>query len=123
MVCLNCQKEFIVKRGFNILFKPQDYKVCDKCLEENNFNFNYDLIPLDNHVLKILTIYYEKMIKVSAFIDQLDGIYYGLRKNDYTIYYKIKHFILDEKEYVRLNQIAKEFDKDIMVICLTSVVF
>ena len=123
MRCLNCHKEFIVKRNFRELFLRQNYKVCDDCLLNNKFNINYETIPLDNHVLKILTLYYERRINEPAFIDQLDGIYNGLTKNENTIYYKSSHFVLDNSVYEDLSMASLQFDKDIMIICLTSKIF
>lgn len=118
MKCLICKKEFTVIRRLITLFSTKRYLICDNCLKNNPFELEFNVIPLDNHTLEIISLFKkEKYINYHAFIEEESKIYEKLiqTKNRHQfIFYD--SFTLNEKSLYEFNAISNNLDKDILII-------
>lgn len=118
MKCLICKKEFITTRNLTTLFSTKRFLICDKCLQKNPFELEFNVVPLDNHSLEIISLFRnEKYINYNAFIDEESQIYEKLlqtKKRHQFLFYD--SFILNEKNLYEINAISNNLDKDIFII-------
>ena len=122
MICLNCRKAFIVKRTINDLFDKQNYLICDKCLRNNPFKIQEDIIPLDNHILRITNLFDMQQKNVfKAFDNEFEHIFQNLY-NKYPNYHFIKvyNYVLNNENLREISHLSKELNKDIWIICFRS---
>ena len=117
MKCLNCGKEFIVKRTLKTLFVLKNEVVCDECLKKYKLKMGFSSIPLNKHVLEVISLFDTIKFKYQIYEELLDSLYKKAKKN-YKDYYVLKEDILKLTEgYLsELEDLAKAKNKNIMIL-------
>lgn len=123
MKCLICNKSFNVKRKLSTLLKKEMVFVCDTCYKRYPINLNYQIIPIDNHLVHIYTLFDFKIyFKGDPFIIEYSKIFDFLNskhKNELILLYK--DLILSDKEFNNLEIISKALDKDIIILSYSAI--
>ena len=100
MKCLVCDKEFNEKRFLSDLFRTKKYYVCLNCLKNNPIDIQFNIVPLDNHMLEIVSLFpKDRHINYDGYIDEYSKVYQKLletKKNEQVI--MCDSFILNEKK-------------------------
>ena len=118
MKCLVCDKEFNEKRFLSDLFRTKKYYVCLNCLKNNPIDIQFNIVPLDNHMLEIVSLFpKDRHINYDGYIDEYSKVYQKLletKKNEQVI--MCDSFILNEKNLTEYNYISRALDKDIVIL-------
>lgn len=118
MKCLVCGNEFNEKRYLSDLFRTKKFYICLKCMKENPIELNFDNIPLDDHMLEIVSLFKKDYhINYDGYMCEYNSIYEKLletRKSELLI--MSDSFTLSEENIEKYNYISKTLDKDIIVL-------
>lgn len=118
MKCLVCENEFNEKRFLSDLFRTKKYYVCINCLRKYSIDLQFTNIPLDNHVLEIVSLFSKDYrINYEGFMNEYNSIYQKLletRQNEQLI--MCNSFYLNEETIEKYNGISRVLDKDIVVL-------
>ena len=118
MKCMVCGNDFNEKRGLADLFRTQKYRICMKCLKEHPIDLTYSNIPLDNHMLEIVSLFKkDEHINYEGYSYEYSSIYEKLletRKNGQLI--MCDSFYLNEENLSEYNYISRVLDKDIIIL-------
>ena len=116
--CLVCGKEFNEKRYLTDLFRTKKYYICMKCIKEHPIELNYNNIPLDSHMLEIISLFKkEEYINYDGYFYEYSSIYQKLleiKKEEQLI--MCDSFVLNEETIEKYNYISKTLDKDIVIL-------
>ena len=118
MRCLVCQNEFNEKRYLSDFFRTKKYYICTKCLKEHPIEINFNNIPLDDHMLEIVSMFEkEEYINYDAYIHEYSSIYEKLlqtRKKEQLL--MCDNFMINDENIENINYISKTLDKDIVIL-------
>ena len=118
MLCRICNEIFNERRRLIDLFRTKEFYVCGKCLKKYPFEIEYNLIPLDSHMLEIISLFKkDKMINYDAFVLEYSEIYkkiLEINENKFIIFVN-KVFISEEllNDYSHLSTLL---DTDIVLL-------
>ena len=57
MKCLVCNNYFNERRSILTLFDTKKYFICTNCLKRYPIEIEFNTIPLDNHVIEIVSLF------------------------------------------------------------------
>lgn len=117
MICRLCQNDFNIKRTILNLFDTKEYFICPKCLEAHPFKLEFNVIPLDNHLLEIVSLFKRLPPASTPFIREESSIYCKLiqAKKEHQIIF-CDTLYLNEQNLGEYNAIAANLDKDILIM-------
>ena len=118
MLCLVCGKYFNEKRLLKDLFRTKEFHVCPNCFKQNPINVKFNSIPLDNHMLEIVSLFDDDNNKsFIGFTEEYSSIYekvVSLKEKQQVI--MCDSFTLEEEILREYNHISNELDKDIVIV-------
>ena len=118
MKCMICDQIFNEPRMLKDLFRTKQFHVCLNCLKNYPIKINFSHIPLENHMLEVVTLFEnDKNINYDAFLEQYSLIYKKIREinSNKIIIFLNKLYLTDEfiEEYDHLSRLI---DKEIVVL-------
>ena len=118
MVCRNCGSLFLKRRSIKDLFSLKEDTICPGCYKKYQFNINYEVIPLDNHLLEIITLYPKQIyINFACFEDlakELLGYLKKISKNKHIEYVRILR--IDDEIIEYYECLARKKNKNILIL-------
>lgn len=117
MKCLICNNEIVIKRNWETLFSKQKHLVCDKCYKKYPIKITYQVIPVQNKLVQIYSLFSKKYsFDRHAYSCEMGRlikyILKRINKNDIFLYTKNIEDIYDDLEIISL------LGKDIFIVSM-----
>ncbi|MGM9971282.1 MAG: hypothetical protein ACI35W_02600 [Anaeroplasmataceae bacterium] len=118
MICMLCNKSFLIKRRIKDLLVKQKYLVCDNCYKAHPLTIDNIVLPLNNNkngyiislfneseVIDFSGFMFEYSIIASKYIDKYLILYDTLNLTDKTIdIFNILSNLVDDDLYIITNR-------------------
>lgn len=116
--CLVCKEEFNEPRFLKDLFRTKKYHICNKCMVKYPFKIEHHIIPLENHNLKITSLFESnRSFNFEGYVYEFGTIYYWMLENNKNSIILFYDFFNITKEKLReFEYISTLLDKDIIVL-------
>lgn len=118
MKCAICNRNFIINRKLNDLFKVKKFYVCDSCYKRYPIKINYNVIPLNKYNLRIYSLfdkfyYFSNDPFVLEFSHLLD--YVIPLSNDNILIYN--YLNITQKKLEIFEALSTLLESDLIIVC------
>ncbi|MCR5787093.1 MAG: hypothetical protein K6G28_05275 [Acholeplasmatales bacterium] len=119
MRCKICNKTFFVQRKLKNLLETQRYFICDDCYKKYKIDLEFNVIPLDDFDLIILSLFKEAYkFKGDPFIIEYSNLFnYAITHYKDEIIICEKNIYIDDKKLELFNNISKISKTSLVLIC------